>query len=303
MTGQPGPRSTDPGIQPEPEAAPIEQQGPSKRHAPMMLTTDIALKVDQVYGPVARRFHENPDQLAEAFAEGWHTLGRARHGEDLAGSRRLARELPPGQHPAAPEGRVRVRAPGRRGITKQDGGYRVIRRPLGLGPVPGRGSLCRAWRTPCEGWYSPVRGLARFRSPLLAAPPFAVHQVGGGEMDRDAAEPETVNRLRYRVSAAGPSLSSARDPAWMPSAHSDPAAPVHSPSCRRAADASSLAPLREPRVQPARVAQSPITDQPIRPSDLRRPASQACSAERAAPRPTHAEALIAPRFGSRPPAS
>src|SRR5215470_15179778 len=51
---------------------------------------------------------------------------------------------------------------------------------------------------------------------------------------------------RYRVSAAGPSLSSARDRAWMPSAHSDPAARVRSLSCRRAADASSLAPPRAP---------------------------------------------------------
>ena len=47
---------------------------PSKRHAPMMLTTDLALKVDPIYGPIARRFHENPDQLAEAFAKAWFKL-------------------------------------------------------------------------------------------------------------------------------------------------------------------------------------------------------------------------------------
>ncbi|MFI5828250.1 catalase/peroxidase HPI [Streptomyces sp. NPDC051578] len=47
---------------------------PSKRHAPMMLTTDLALKVDPVYGPIAKRFHENPDQLAEAFAKAWYKL-------------------------------------------------------------------------------------------------------------------------------------------------------------------------------------------------------------------------------------
>jgi len=47
---------------------------PSKRHAPMMLTTDLALKLDPIYGPISKRFHENPDQLAEAFAKAWYKL-------------------------------------------------------------------------------------------------------------------------------------------------------------------------------------------------------------------------------------
>ncbi len=47
---------------------------PSKRHAPMMLTTDIALKVDPIYGPIAKRFYEHPDELAEAFAKAWYKL-------------------------------------------------------------------------------------------------------------------------------------------------------------------------------------------------------------------------------------
>ena len=63
-------------------------------------------------------------------------------------------------------------------------------------------------------WY-PADGaqvLARFRSPLPAAQPFAVHQAGAGEMDGDAAAPEAVDRLpAQRVSAVGRSLSSARD--------------------------------------------------------------------------------------------
>ncbi|MFI8103903.1 catalase/peroxidase HPI [Streptomyces sp. NPDC086023] len=46
----------------------------SKRHAPMMLTTDLALKMDPVYEPIARRFHQNPDQLADAFARAWYKL-------------------------------------------------------------------------------------------------------------------------------------------------------------------------------------------------------------------------------------
>jgi catalase-peroxidase len=47
---------------------------PSKRHAPMMLTTDLALRLDPIYGPITQRFRENPDQLAEAFAKAWYKL-------------------------------------------------------------------------------------------------------------------------------------------------------------------------------------------------------------------------------------
>ncbi|WP_136516162.1 catalase/peroxidase HPI [Geomonas edaphica] len=47
---------------------------PAKRHAPMMLTTDLALKVDPIYGPIAKRFHEHPDQFADAFARAWFKL-------------------------------------------------------------------------------------------------------------------------------------------------------------------------------------------------------------------------------------
>jgi catalase-peroxidase len=47
---------------------------PSKRHAPMMLTTDLALKLDPIYGPISKRFHEHPDELADAFAKAWYKL-------------------------------------------------------------------------------------------------------------------------------------------------------------------------------------------------------------------------------------
>ncbi len=47
---------------------------PSKRHAPFMLTTDIALRVDPIYEPISRKFYENPDQLADAFARAWFKL-------------------------------------------------------------------------------------------------------------------------------------------------------------------------------------------------------------------------------------
>ena len=47
---------------------------PSKRHAPSMLTTDLALRVDPAYEKISRRFYENPDQFADAFARAWFKL-------------------------------------------------------------------------------------------------------------------------------------------------------------------------------------------------------------------------------------
>ena len=47
---------------------------PAKKHAPFMLTTDIALRVDPAYEAISRRFHENPDQFADAFARAWFKL-------------------------------------------------------------------------------------------------------------------------------------------------------------------------------------------------------------------------------------
>jgi catalase-peroxidase len=47
---------------------------PSKRHAPMMLTTDLALRMDPIYEPISRRFHQNPQELADAFARAWYKL-------------------------------------------------------------------------------------------------------------------------------------------------------------------------------------------------------------------------------------
>ena len=47
---------------------------PSKRHAPFMLTTDLSLRIDPIYEPIARRFLENPDQFADAFAKAWYKL-------------------------------------------------------------------------------------------------------------------------------------------------------------------------------------------------------------------------------------
>jgi catalase-peroxidase len=47
---------------------------PAKRRAPTMLTTDLSLRFDPIYGPISKHFHENPDKLADAFARAWYKL-------------------------------------------------------------------------------------------------------------------------------------------------------------------------------------------------------------------------------------
>ena len=47
---------------------------PSVRHSPTMLTTDLSLRLDPIYGPIAKRFHENPDEFRLAFAKAWYKL-------------------------------------------------------------------------------------------------------------------------------------------------------------------------------------------------------------------------------------
>ena len=55
------------------EAVP-DAHDPSRRHAPIMTTADMALRMDPAYEKISRRFHENPDQLADAFARAWFKL-------------------------------------------------------------------------------------------------------------------------------------------------------------------------------------------------------------------------------------
>ena len=59
---------------PEAQGTVPDPADPAKRHAPMMLTTDLALKVDPIYEPIARRFYEHPEQLEDAFAKAWYKL-------------------------------------------------------------------------------------------------------------------------------------------------------------------------------------------------------------------------------------
>jgi catalase-peroxidase len=61
-------------VNPEAKDTVPDPHDPSKRHTPVMLTTDLALKVDPIYGPITKRFYEHPDELAEAFAKAWYKL-------------------------------------------------------------------------------------------------------------------------------------------------------------------------------------------------------------------------------------
>jgi catalase-peroxidase len=59
-----------------PEAQDIvpDAHDPARRHAPMMTTADMALRMDPIYEPISRRFHENPDEFADAYARAWFKL-------------------------------------------------------------------------------------------------------------------------------------------------------------------------------------------------------------------------------------
>jgi catalase-peroxidase len=59
---------------PEAQGTVPDAHDPSKRHAPTMLTTDLSLKLDPIYGPISKHFYENPSELADAFARAWYKL-------------------------------------------------------------------------------------------------------------------------------------------------------------------------------------------------------------------------------------
>jgi catalase-peroxidase len=64
---------------------------PKKRHAPMMTTADLALRMDPIYGPISRRFHKDPAAFADAFARAWFKLTHRDMGPK---SRYLGAEVP-----------------------------------------------------------------------------------------------------------------------------------------------------------------------------------------------------------------
>jgi catalase-peroxidase len=64
---------------------------PSKQHAPMMTTADMSMKMDPIYNPIARRYHDNPDEFADKFAKAWFKLT---HRDMGPRSRYLGAEVP-----------------------------------------------------------------------------------------------------------------------------------------------------------------------------------------------------------------
>ncbi len=67
---------------------------PAKHHAPTMLTTDLSLRFDPVYEPISRRFHEHPDELADAFSRAWYKLTH----RDMGPVSRYLGPLVPAEH-------------------------------------------------------------------------------------------------------------------------------------------------------------------------------------------------------------
>ena len=63
----------------------------ARHHAPMMTTADMAMRMDPIYEPISRRYHENPDQLADAFARAWYKLTHRDMGPH---ARYLGKEVP-----------------------------------------------------------------------------------------------------------------------------------------------------------------------------------------------------------------
>jgi catalase-peroxidase len=69
----------------------VDAHDPSKKHRPMMTTADLSLRFDPIYGPIAKRFHENPEEFTDAFARAWFKLT---HRDMGPRSRYLGPEVP-----------------------------------------------------------------------------------------------------------------------------------------------------------------------------------------------------------------
>ena len=122
-------------VNPEAQGTVPDAHDPTRRHAPMMLTTDLALRLDPIYGPISKRFHEHPDQFADAFAKAWYKLLHRDMGPTLA--------VPGPPHPRGPA----LAGPGARGA---NGAHRRRRR---------RGAETRAARQRAVGVAARVDGL------------------------------------------------------------------------------------------------------------------------------------------------
>jgi catalase-peroxidase len=87
------PAGTNQWIPSDPAAASTVEDAhdPSKRHAPMMTTADLSLRMDPIYGPIAKRYRDNPEEFEDAFARAWFKLT---HRDMGPRSRYLGPEVP-----------------------------------------------------------------------------------------------------------------------------------------------------------------------------------------------------------------
>ena len=154
---------------PEAQGTVPDAHDPSRRHAPMMLTSDLALRVDPIYEPIAKRFHENPDELADAFAKAWYKL---LHRDMGPLSRYLGPWVPGAAAVAGPRPGGRPR-PGRRRGRRRAQGAR---------------SSAPACRSPS---WSPPPGRRRRAS---AAPTSAAGPTGRGSASRRSATGRSTTR-------------------------------------------------------------------------------------------------------------
>ena len=194
---------------PEAQGTVPDAHDPSRRHAPMMLTTDLALKLDPIYGPISKRFHENPDQLAEAFAKAWYKLLH----RDMGPVAPLPRPVgPAGPAVAGPDPGRRPRPGGRvghRGPQGQAPRLGAVHPPAGLHRVgvgrdlPRHRHAGRGQRGPDppgtpEGLAGQRPGRAGHRAPDPRGDPEGVQQLTVRRDAGVARRPDRPGRLRGR---------------------------------------------------------------------------------------------------------
>ena len=175
----------------------------------MMLTTDLALRVDPVYEPITRRFYEHPDELAEAFAKAWYKLLHRDMGPLLALPRPVGRRAAALAGPGS-GGRGRADRRGRRrGPEGADPRLRPLGRAAGRDRLVGRRVVPRhrqarrcQRRAPAaraaEGLGGERAGRARRRAADARGDPAAVQRRPAGRQAGLARRPDRARRLRGR---------------------------------------------------------------------------------------------------------
>lgn len=94
MTKSPGGATQWTPTDPSAQGTVPDAHDSEKRHAPIMFTTDMAMRVDPIYGPISRRFYEDPNQFKDAFARAWYKLT---HRDMGPVSRLYGKLVPPAQ--------------------------------------------------------------------------------------------------------------------------------------------------------------------------------------------------------------